>query len=145
MLHPPILGEITQGRVRGHHHVAAAPAVTAVWSPFGDELLAAEAQPAVTAATRFCVDLDSVVKHGPATEPRALVGRSRDGDVALVARLAELDHAFAEREDRVVAAEPGAWARAEPGPALPNDDHPRLDALAREDLHAKSLRLGVAA
>src|SRR5690349_7569362 len=44
----------------------------------------------------------------------------------------------------MVAAEAGALAGAELGPALADDDHPGLDLLAGEDLHAQHLRLRVA-
>src|SRR5207248_11272954 len=48
-------------------------------------------------------------------------------------------------EDRVVAAATGALARAELRAALPNEDHPGLDLLTGEDLHAEHLRVRVAA
>ena len=48
-------------------------------------------------------------------------------------------------EDRVVAAEAGARAGAEPRPALADEDHALLDLLAGEDLHAEHLRVRVAA
>src|SRR3990170_2787255 len=79
-----------------------------------------------------------------ATEVRRSL-RRRDRDEAPVAAAAELDGALAEREDRVVASEAGARARAEPRAALPHDDHPGLDRLAGEHLDAEPLRLGVAA
>src|SRR5713226_5521342 len=71
----------------------------------------------------------------------ALVG---DFDGAVLAALPERDRARARREDRVVPTEPGARAGAELRPALPDDDHSRLDLLAGKDLHAQHLRLGVA-
>ena len=64
---------------------------------------------------------------------------------AALAAPVELDDALAQREERVVAADPDAGAGAEARAALPDDDHAGLDLLAGEDLHAEPLRLGVAA
>src|SRR5262245_55300432 len=68
----------------------------------------------------------------------------RDGDGALLAARRERDAAVARGEDRVVAADAGARAGAKPRAPLPDDDHPGLDLLAVEELHAQPLRLGVA-
>src|SRR5919206_2922604 len=69
----------------------------------------------------------------------------RDGDEATLAARPERDGAVALGEDRVVAADPGAGARAEARPALAHDDRPRGHALAVEDLDAQHLRVRVAA
>src|SRR4029077_12778201 len=68
-----------------------------------------------------------------------------DFDGAALAALSEGDRARPLREDRVIANEACARPRPELCPALADDDHPRLDRLAREDLHAQHLRLRVAA
>src|SRR4029077_12064793 len=57
----------------------------------------------------------------------------------------ERDLAVAHREDRVVLADPGARSGAEARAALADEDHPRRNVLAGEELHAEHLRLGVAA
>src|SRR5438876_8783345 len=81
----------------------------------------------------------------PPGVPRSpMLRRVDDRDRALVAALAELGDAVAVREDRVVLAELGARARAEPRPALAHDDLTRADVLAAEDLHAEVLRVRVA-
>src|SRR5262249_29877768 len=70
--------------------------------------------------------------------------RLGDRDGALVARATELDHAFAQREDRVVPTDTRTGAWAETCPTLTDDDHAGLDLLSREDLHAKPLGLRIA-
>src|SRR5262245_56347383 len=72
-------------------------------------------------------------------------GLVRNGHEAALAARAELDLAVAGGEDRVVAADVRAGARAEPGSALAHDDHPGLDLLAGTRLDAEILGLGVAA
>ena len=81
------------------------------------------------------------------TRARAAAGRVRGqavsaaaatGDRAALAAAMELDDALAQREERVVATDADARARAEPRAALADDDHPRLDLLAGEDLHARA-------
>src|SRR4029077_17511337 len=57
----------------------------------------------------------------------------------------ERDLAVAHREDRVVLADPGARSGAEARAALADEDHPRRNVLAGEELHAEHLRLVVAA
>src|SRR5204863_9164416 len=69
----------------------------------------------------------------------------RHFDETALAALPEGDRAGARGEDRVVAAEAGARAGAELRPALADEDHPGLDLLAGEDLHAEHLRVRVAA
>src|SRR5919204_66041 len=71
--------------------------------------------------------------------------RAVDFDEALLAALAEHDRSRTLREDRVVATEAGAVSRAELRAALPDQDHPGLDLLAGEDLHAEHLRVRIAA
>src|SRR5438552_5786384 len=71
-------------------------------------------------------------------------GRLGHADEPLVAGAAELDDTLAQREDRVVASETCARPGAETRPTLADDDHPRLDLLAREDLHTQPLRVRVA-
>src|SRR5438552_9236355 len=68
-----------------------------------------------------------------------------DRDEAAVAARAELGLAVPEREDRVVAADLGARAGAEPRAALADDDLARLHVLAGEDLDAEVFRVRVAA
>src|SRR6266540_3827160 len=68
----------------------------------------------------------------------------RDGNGALVAARPKNNPAVARGEDRVVAADSGARAGAEARTALPDEDHPRLDLLPVEQLHAEPLGLGVA-
>src|SRR6266699_365130 len=70
--------------------------------------------------------------------------RVDDRDGSFLARGTERDAAVALREDRVVAADARAGARPELRAALADDDHPRLDLLAVEELHAQPLGLGVA-
>src|SRR5439155_9163011 len=100
-------------------------------------LRGAKVQAAGPAATRLHADAGAVVEH------RRLV-RAVDFDEALFAALPVRDRARPRREDRVVAADAGARARAEPRPALADEDHPGLHVLAREDLHAEHLRIRVA-
>src|SRR5207245_612832 len=68
-----------------------------------------------------------------------------DRDEAALAAPPESDHAVARREDRVVLADTRAGARAEARAALADEDHPGRHVLAREHLHAKHLRVRVAA
>src|SRR5436305_15063060 len=74
-----------------------------------------------------------------------LLGGLCDFDEAAVAALLERDGSRARGEDRVIAAKAGSRARAELRPALADEDHPALDLLAGEDLHAEHLRVRVAA
>src|SRR5262249_10146469 len=71
-------------------------------------------------------------------------GRLDDRDSAALAARPELDLAVLRGEDRVVAADARTGARPEARSALANDDHPGLDVLAGEDLHAEHLRVRVA-
>jgi hypothetical protein len=71
-----------------------------------------------------------------------LVGADRD-DAAL-AGLVEIDHARAGGEDRVVATEAGAVARAEAGAPLAHDDLASANLLAGEDLDPQVLGVRVA-
>src|SRR3954451_8650764 len=68
-----------------------------------------------------------------------------DRDEAAFAARLEHDRAVALGEDRVVAADAGARARAEARATLPDDDRAGGHALAGEDLHAEHLRVGVTA
>src|SRR5262249_41816112 len=68
-----------------------------------------------------------------------------DLDEAALAALPEGDRARARGEDGVVAAKARPRAGAELRPSLAHDNHPGLDLLAAEDLHAQHLRLAVAA
>src|SRR3954453_17716693 len=88
-------------------------------------------------------------EHEPCRYPRSreeneLCGVD-DGDRPAPAAGAELHHATARREDRMVAADADAGARAEAGPALADDDLAAVHRLAGEDLDAEVLRVGVAA
>src|SRR5256885_15037317 len=74
-----------------------------------------------------------------------LLGGLCDFDEAAVAALLERDRPGARREDRVVAAETGARAGPELRPSLADEDHPALDLLPGEDLHAEHLRVRIAA
>jgi very-short-patch-repair endonuclease len=65
-------------------------------------------------------------------------------DHAAAAAGGELDRTGAGGEDRVVAAEAGAVARAEAGATLADDDLAAADLLAREDLDPEHLRIRVA-
>src|SRR2546430_17184888 len=67
-----------------------------------------------------------------------------DLDEAALAALTERHRTRAGGEDRVVAADAGAGAGPELCAALAHEDHPGLDVLAREDLHAEHLRVRVA-
>src|SRR6185503_20039324 len=73
-----------------------------------------------------------------------LAGCFDDRDRPALAARAELDLAVLGGEDRVVAPDTRAGARAEAGAALVGDDHPGLDLLAGEHLHAEHLRVRVA-
>src|SRR5262249_32931835 len=68
-----------------------------------------------------------------------------DRDRPAVAAAAELRHAVADGEDRVVLADRRPRARAEPRAALADDDLAGADVLPREDLDAEELRIRVAA
>jgi hypothetical protein len=137
-------GEVAQARIGDEHDVAAAAAVAAVGTALRHVLLAPEAQPSVAPSARQHLDAGAIVEQGRLALA-GLGGRLGDRDEALLARRAELDDAFADGEDRVVAAEVGARAGAEAGAALADDDHAGLDLLAREDLDAEALRVRVAA
>src|SRR5215210_2717508 len=76
---------------------------------------------------------------------RSLLGLIDDGDQAALATRLEHDGAGTLGEDRVVAADARAGARAEARAALADDDRARGDVLAGEDLHAEHLRVRVAA
>src|SRR5215468_1132874 len=80
----------------------------------------------------------------PCAAERVLRARLDDRDAAALAARPERDGAGADREDRVVAADLGAGARAEPRAPLADDDVARLDGLAVEDLHPEVLRVRVA-
>jgi hypothetical protein len=56
--------EIAEGRIGHEHHVAAPSAVAAIGPALGDELLAAERQTAVAAATGLDVKLRPVAERG---------------------------------------------------------------------------------
>src|SRR5438132_3463720 len=74
---------------------------------------------------------------------RVLLGVD-DRDEATLAARPVLDAAVAQGEDSVIAADAGAGARPEARATLPDEDHPRLDLLAAEDLRAEHLRVRVA-
>src|SRR4051794_10373979 len=80
----------------------------------------------------------------PETLPLRVRGRD-DRDHAAAAALVELDHARRPRVDGVVAPDARAVARLELRAALADDDLAARHGLAREDLHAEELGLGVAA
>jgi dTDP-4-dehydrorhamnose 3,5-epimerase len=82
------------------------------------------------------------VRLGAARRLRLL--RVADLDEPALSALAESDRAGALGEDRVVAADARAVAGAELRAALAQDDHPGLDFLTGEDLHAEHLRVRVA-
>src|SRR5437773_12556486 len=67
-----------------------------------------------------------------------------DFDEAPLAALTKGDGAGTGREDCVVAADARTWARAELRPTLTDENHPGLDLLAGEDLHAEHLRVRIA-
>src|SRR6185503_8402277 len=136
--------QVPERRVGDERHVAAAAAVPAVRPTPRDVLLATEAERAVTAASRADDDAGSVVEHAApeaAAErlPASGLDGCRDRDRAPLAAAMELDDARAEGEERVVAADADARTRTEAGAALADDDHPGLDLLPREDLHAEPL------
>ena len=56
--------EIAESRIADEHDVATRPAVAAVRAPFGHELLAAEAEPAVAPTPGLHFDAGPVLKHG---------------------------------------------------------------------------------
>src|SRR5581483_1824137 len=67
-----------------------------------------------------------------------------DRDRAALAARPELDLAVLGGEDRVVAADARTRAGPEASAALAHEDHPGLNVLAGEDLHAEHLRIRVA-
>src|SRR5262249_43555971 len=131
--------QVAQLGVRDEGDVAAATAVAAVRPALRHVRLAAKAQRAVTAATRLDADARAVVEHGA---PRAT--SVADRDEAAVAAGAEVDLPVPDGEDRVVATDLRARPGPEPAAALADQDHPGLDVLTGEDLHAQSLRVRVA-
>src|SRR5581483_6734076 len=137
---PPALQrrEVAQRRVGDQHDVAAAAAVAAVGAALGHVLLAAEAEAAVAALPGLDANPGPVAEHG------ALRGLDDRDETALAAR-PERDRPLAHREDRVVAADLRAGARAELRAALADDDVAGPDGLAVEDLHAEVLGVRVAA
>ena len=72
----------------------------------------------------------------PSRSRRSVV--SENADRATLARRSEVNLAGPRRKDRVIAAEPGALAGPEPGPALAHDDLAAGDLLAGEDLDARA-------
>src|SRR4029079_18237960 len=160
--------QVAEARVGAKDDVAAAAAVAAVWPALRHVLLAPEAQAPVAAAAGKDFDAGAVVKHraslvtvcyleGTARPSGGIrpcnslllgvgrLGGLGDPDEALLAGRTELDGALALGEDGVVAADAGACAGAEPGPALTDDDHAGLHLLTGEDLDAEPLRVRVAA
>src|SRR5207247_8997959 len=80
----------------------------------------------------------------PGDRANCLLGLVDDRDEPTLATCPEDDAPVALGEDRVVAAEARAWARAEARPALADDARPRGHALAVEHLDAEHLGRRVA-
>jgi hypothetical protein len=68
-LDPLVRGQIAERGVRDYDDAAATASVAAVGAALRHELLAPEAEAAVTAPPGFDMDLGSVVKHGSGSEP----------------------------------------------------------------------------
>src|SRR5262245_9871481 len=130
--------EIAEVGVCHQDDVAARPAVTAVRPALRHVLLAPQVDAAVAAAPRLHLDAGAVLEHVD------LLGLTVDFDEAAFTALSERHGAGTLCEDRVVATDPGAVARTESRPALSHEDHPGLDLLTGEDLHAEHLRVRVA-
>ena len=158
-------GQVAPRRVADQHDVPPAPAVAAVGPAARHMRLAPKAHAAVAAAPALDVDLRLVVEHGTRLSgrgrgavvdgPGASLGFDRSSGrirptragraAAYSASATETTRplrpvlnstdAGAGGEDRVVAAEAGAVARAEAGAALADDDLAAADLLAGEDLH----------
>src|SRR4051794_24536907 len=83
-------------------------------------------------------------RYARQTRRRAALLAGGDRDRAALAAGLEFDHAGAGREDRMIAAEPGAVARPEARAALAHDDLAAADLLAGEYLHPEVLGVRVA-
>ena len=124
-------------RIRDQINVPAVAAVAAAGPAFGNELLPAECDAAVAAAPCFNCNFGLVDEQ--------LFYRVDGDESARTALVFELHNAGDFSKKRIVLADSDVDAGLELGPTLPHEDRSAADQLARKPLHAKPLRVAVAA
>ena len=132
----------------GHEiNAAAVSAVAAARSALRDKLLPPECDATVTAVAGFNCDFGFVDEHRikAGLEPLPLFYRLDGDESASTALVFKLNDARDLGEKRVVLANPDIDARLEPCATLPDENRSARHDLARKTLHAKPLRMAVAA
>ena len=143
--------EVAERRVGDEDDVPATAAVTPVGTALRDVLLAPEGQRAIPAPAGADDDTEHGGRnagHGGRTWPAWGPSSRPAGALTATERRSPLREysTTPSRSAKSVSSRPIPTPRAgsESRAALPHDDHPRLDLLAGEDLHAETLALGVA-